>query len=420
MQPSRPGRSRPPGGTRRIVDRFEGRLLHAFSSPLMVLVVVAAMLAVTGAFASYGLRAPLRTDYLAMITGARILGAGGCLYCHAAQVHAQAVLLGQKGAAFDAFLETPLVALAYRPLAGLPPSAGFAVFLALSAGCVVAAGVLLWRRLGLAIHGPAGLALLALTLISLPAAWNYHLGQVDGLLVLPLVAGAVLLGAGRPFAAGLLLSLPLLKPQTAWLVPLALLAAGEWRAVLGMVVGVACWAGASLCLVGPGGIGQWLSLLGEQGPAVATSIGIPGAFAGLGGNGLGFTVAAALAAIACAWLLWRRRSLMGRPLHMLALGIAASLLLAPHVYAYDLIAVTVPLAVLGRRTPAAALAAAVLLNAAYVVDTFFIVSGPHLEALALLLVVALLVVEPGERSAATLPRPGASQAPVAISTTTGA
>ena len=86
MQPSRPGRSRPPGGTRRIVDRFEGRLLHAFSSPLMVLVVVAAMLAVTGAFASYGLRAPLRTDYLAMITGARILGAGGqvqtCIYNH--------------------------------------------------------------------------------------------------------------------------------------------------------------------------------------------------------------------------------------------------------------------------------------------------------------------------------------------------
>jgi hypothetical protein len=420
LQPSRPGRSRLPGGARRIADSVEGRVLRAFSSPLLVLVVVACMVVVNVAFSTYGLRLPLRTDYLAMLAGARVLGAGGCLYCHAAQVHAEAVLLGVRGAAFDPFLETPLVALAYRPLAALPASAGFALFVVCSLCCTAAAGVLLWRRVGLAAQGTAGAALLALTLISLPAAWNYHLGQVDGLLVLPLVGGAVLLGSRRPLAAGLLLSLTLLKPQIAWLVPIALLAAGEWRAVVGMVIGVACWGGASVWLVGPEGIGQWLSLLGTQGPAVATSVGVPGAFAGVGGNGLGFAVAAGLAAVACVWLVWRRRWLAGRPLYALALGVAASLLLAPHVYAYDLIALALPLAVLGRRTPAAALVAALLLNAAYLVDTFFVVSGPHLEALALLLIVALLVAEPPEPSPVTLPRPGRGQAPVVMSTTTGA
>jgi hypothetical protein len=120
------------------------------------------------------------------------------------------------------------------------------------------------------------------------------------------------------------------------------------------------------------------------------------------------------------WLVWRRRWLAGRPLYALALGVAASLLLAPHVYAYDLIALALPLAVLGRRAPAAALVAALLLNAAYLVDTFFVVSGPHLEALALLLIVALLVAEPPEPSPVTLPRPGRGQAPVVMSTTTGA
>jgi hypothetical protein len=403
-----------------MADRLEGRLLRAFSSRLIVMVVVVALVAVTVAFAFHGLVVPLRTDYVAMLTGARVLGAGGCLYCHAVQVQAQTALLGQPGAAFDAFLETPLVALAYRPLLALTPSGGFAVFLALTALCVGGAGALLWRRLGLAIHGPAGLALLTLILISLPAAWDYQLGQIDGLLVLPMVAAAVLIATDRQFVAGLLLSLALLKPQTAWLVPIALLAAGEWRAVLGMVVGVACWAGVSICLIGPGGIGQWLSLLGESGPSVATSIGLPGAIASLGGNGLGFEAAAALAVIACGWSCWRRRWLAGRPLHALALGVAASLLLAPHVYAYDLIAVAVPLAVLGRRAPAAALAAAVLLNAAYVVDTYFIVSGPHLEALALCLVVVLLLVEPADRSPEMGPRPARAQVPAAISTTTGA
>ena len=424
MQASRLDPPSLPLGLRRLAGSFESGLLRALSRWSNVLIVIAAMVAVSMAFGLHGLLTPLRTDYVAMLTGAQVLGHGGCLYCVGAQARAQAVLLGVAPAthpALDPFLETPIVALAYRPLLGLAPSAGFAVFLALSAVCVVAAAVLVWRRLGLAAQGPAGAALLALTLISLPAAWNYQLGQVDGLLVLALVGGAVLLTAPRRVAAGLVLSALLLKPQTVWLVPLALLLIGEWRVVAGMAIGGVCLAGASVWLVGTAGIGQWLTLLAGRGPALSTSDGIPGAIASLGGNGAGFVAAAVLGVVACGWLWWRRRSFTSRPLDVLALGVACSLLFAPHVYGYDLIMVTVPLAVLARRALPAALAAALLLNATYLVDTYFIWEGPHLEALALCVIVALLAVHLTDRSPAERsPGAGRAQTAAASSTTTGA
>jgi hypothetical protein len=407
-------------GARRIAGSFAGWLLGALSRPLIAPALVAFMVAVSAGFALHGLLTPLRTDFVAMLTGARVLADGGCLYCHAAQLQAQGVLLGHPHPAYDAFLETPLVALVYRPLLALSAAGGFAVFLGVSALGVGIAAVLLWRRLGLAVHGTRGLLLLALTLASVPAAWNYRLGQIDALLVLPLAAGTVLLAADRRFASGLLLSLLLLKPQTIWLLPVALLVVGEWRVVVGMAVGAACLAGGSLWLVGSGGIGQWLSLLGSAGPAVATSSGLPGAIASLGGNGAGFAAAAALGLLACAWMGWRRRTLTGRPLHVLALGIAVSLLLAPHVYAYDLIVAVVPLVVLAQRNLAVALAAAVLLNAAHLVDTFFIVSGPHVAALSLCVIVALLILQPPDRVARPAGRPARGQLPVATPTTTGA
>jgi hypothetical protein len=420
LNPFQSGRTRLSRGARRIAGNSADWLLRALSRPLIAPTLVTFMVAVSAGFALHGLLAPLRTDYVAMLSGARVLGDGGCLYCHAAQLQAQAVLLGHPHPAYDPFLETPLVALVYRPLLALSAAWGFAVFLAASAACVWLAGVLLWRRTGLAIHGTRGLLLLALALTSVPAAWNYRLGQIDALLVLPLVAGTVLLVADRRFVAGLLFSLLLLKPQTIWLLPVALLVVGEWRVVVGIAAGAVCLAGGSLWLVGPGGIGQWLTLLASAGPAVATSNGLPGVIASVGGNGAGFAAAVVLGLLACVWMFWQRRTLTGRPFQVVALGIAASLLLAPHVYAYDLIMAVVPLIVIAQRDLAAALAAAVLLNAAHLVDTFFIISGPHVAALALCVIVTLVILRPPDGAAHPVGRPALAQLPVAKPTTTGA
>lgn len=367
-------------------------LLTALSRPLVARALLAGLAAVSAAYAAYGLDLPLRTDYLAMLTGASVLAHGGCLYCHAAQLHAQVALLGTSHLGFDPFLETPVVALAYRPLLALPFSAGFAVFLGLSAAAVAASAALLARRPAFP-RGAVGISLLSLTLLSLPAAWNYHLGQVDALLVLPLTAGTLALVGGRPLTGGLLLSCVLLKPQTVWLVPVVLLAVRQWRAVAGMALGAGLWASASIALAGPSGVGRWLELLGTQGPQVDTSIGIPGAVAGVGGNLSGFVAALVLGLVAAAWLWRHRRPLAAHPGLAVALGVSLSLLLAPHVYAYDLIALAVPLMLLAERRLAAALACALLTNLTHLVDTLFISTGPHLEALALLVTALVLAGE---------------------------
>jgi hypothetical protein len=379
-------------------------VLRVLSRPITVVALVGALVAVTLTYAWYGLTLPLRTDYLAMLAGARVLAGGGCLYCHAAQAQAEALMLGAAHPSFDPFLETPVVALAFRPLLGLPASAGYAVFLALSLGAVAAGTALAVRHFPVA-RGRWALPLLALAFVSLPAAWNYHLGQVDALLVLPLVGAAVLLATGRPLAAGLALSLLILKPQTVWLVPVALLAARQWRGLAGMIAGAALWAAASLWSVGPAGVGQWLALLAAQGPPVDTSVGIPGAVASLFGGGAGFATAALLGLAACAGLVAARR-LMGDPQVALALGVTLSLLVAPHVYAYDLIALALPLLVLAERNVAAALWCGLLLSATHLVDTFYISSGPHLEALALLAVAGMIVREMAPGHAVGRPRVG--------------
>ena len=422
MQPSRvvgrlPGRR----VASRIGEQFDVGLLRALSRPVLVVLLGSALACLTLAYALRGLEAPLRTDYLAMLTGARVLVGGGCLYCQGTQAQAQAALLGAPHASFDAFLETPLVALAYRPLLALPPAAGYAVFLAASGLCVDVAATMAWGRLGLEGRGPAGVALVALTFLSLPAAWNYRLGQVDALLVLPLVGGALLLTTGRRLSAGLLLSLPLLKPQTEWLVPVALLAAAEWRALAGMAAGVTAWAGTSLWIAGPGGVGQFFGLLGSQGPPVATSVGVPGVAASVGGSGAGFVTAMALGLLACGWLARRRPALRERPLLALSIGVATSLALAPHVYSYDLVAAALPLVVMARRRLGLALGCALLLDATHLVDTLLVVAGPHLEAVALVVVVVALASELSQGLGADPVKPGLPQlAGRSRSTTSGA
>ena len=90
------------------------------------------------------------------------------------------------------------------------------------------------------------------------------------------------------------------------------------------------------------------------------------------------------------------------------------------IFMVDLIVAVVPLVVLAQRNLTAAVGAAVLLNAAHLVDTVFIVSGPHVAALALCVIVALLIFQPPDGVAAPVGRPARGQLSVARPTTTGA
>ena len=91
----------------------------------------------------------------------------------------------------------------------------------------------------------------------LPVIYGLQLGQ-PGIFVSLGVAGSyALLRSGRPFLSGLALGAIVLKPQLGFLVPVAFLLGGRFRAFVGAAVAIGALALASAISVGPEGIGAY-------------------------------------------------------------------------------------------------------------------------------------------------------------------
>jgi glycosyl transferase family 87 len=370
-------------------------LTRMLANPTLSLATVATLVIVSVAFALHGVANPLGTDYLATVTGAQLMASpGACLYCLGDQIRVQADLLHQPIGTPDAFFGPPAIALIARPFLYMSASSGFAIFLLLSLVAVVAACRMSWHLLdGFQTVRWSSVALIGASVISLPAAWNYWLGQWDALLLLPAFGGAVLIARGRPLAAGVLLSLLLMKPQTVWLLPLILVFAGQWRLLGGMAVGAALWVATSLLLVPAGQLALWPAYVLAQAPAVSASIGFPGLISLLSGSQIGFPVALVSASTACAAAFLARKRLRHSPLLALALGLVLSFVCAPHIFAYDLIIISVPLIILAMGNLEAALLCTLSLNAAYLVDHYGPFPGAPAETLALIFLGILLCQE---------------------------
>ncbi|HZU77857.1 MAG TPA: hypothetical protein VFA70_13900, partial [Dehalococcoidia bacterium] len=128
------------------------------------------------------------------------------------------------------------------------------------------------------------------------------------------------------------------------------------------------------------------------GPSLDGGLGLPAPVAAVAGSGAGVAVAA-LGAVVAACLLWRLRpQLAADPAVAAGLGITLSALLAPHIFAYDLVLAAVPLAVIGMRRPGLAIGLALLLDAAHAADGYFIATGMHAETVVLLAIAAALAV----------------------------
>jgi hypothetical protein len=95
----------------------------------------------------------------------------------------------------------------------------------------------------------------------LPVIYALQLGQ-PGLLVALGVAGSyALLRANRPFLSGLALGVIVLKPQLGFLLPIALLAGGRFRAVAGAAVAIVVLVVLSGINVGPDGMAAYAERL---------------------------------------------------------------------------------------------------------------------------------------------------------------
>ena len=150
------------------------------------------------------------------------------------------------------YISPPPVAWLAVPLTWLPFSAAYFVWSFLLLGALVAT----WR-LAAPGSGRARVILLAAAVGWLPVIYGLQLGQPGMFVALGVAGSYALLRGNRPWWAGIALGAIVLKPQLAFLVPPALLAAGRYRAFAGSAVALGLLAAASAVALGGDGISAY-------------------------------------------------------------------------------------------------------------------------------------------------------------------
>jgi alpha-1,2-mannosyltransferase len=245
---------------------------------------------------------------------------------------------------FPLFPYPPVFLLLVLPFAGLP------VALSLLASQLAQFAALAWalRKQTFLLIG----ALLA------PAAAANVLAGSNAVLVAALIVGGVALLDTKPLLAGALLGVVIFKPQFFPLLPLALIAARQGRALAGMIACAAALTLLSAALFGAGLWLDWINLYlhpqvvaGVNGTdwghswddsisTCASLLGAPRWLANLA-QGLG-----ALLALAAVWRAFR----LGHP-QRLAVLLCAVLLASPHVSNYDLVLAAIAALLAVRALP---------------------------------------------------------------------
>jgi glycosyl transferase family 87 len=182
----------------------------------------------------------------------------------------------------------------------------------------------------------------------LPAYLVFVSAPLGPLVVLSLVLAWKWLREDRQGAAGLVLSVGLLKPTLAILVPVALLAAGYRRAFITWAVAAAVAVAASSAVLGPEGIRTFLGLsryFAEGDYFLRWSL-VP-----IIGDGVGWFGAAASITAAIVGLAWRTRR-QGLEA-TISIGVTGSVLINHHMTPGDLMVLLVPIWLLlrVRRAP---------------------------------------------------------------------
>jgi hypothetical protein len=300
----------------------------------------------------------------------------------------QAVLSLSPHAEWLPFDFPPPVAWLALPFALLPLTLAFWLWFALLALAWTAA----WRLLG---GRPVHLALLTALF---PVAFGLGLGQPDAFVVLALAAGVVLLERERDWAAGLVLAAILLKPTIAGLVPIALLAAGRWRAAAAFFAAALVVASVAYLNHGPDGLARYLHVVVTYGtePNSVPPYTLPGIWPA---GGIAVRVLEAVVAGAALFAAWRLRAAGVRA--VVGIGLLGSLLATPHLHLQDL--ALIPLAAWLLLGAVPGVRAAVIVAGGWVAAEVAVGLGeaPLAYEVALL---AAMVIAPRKGDVAELPR----------------
>lgn len=228
-------------------------------------------------------------------------------------------------------LSLPLMTWLVAPVALLPLRLAYAVWLLL----LVAAFLGSWW---IAAPGPRRERAVHLLLAACfpPAVFGVVLGQASVLVAAAVIGCWALLRAGREWTAGTVLGLLWVKPQLAFLVPVALLLAGRRRAVLAFC-GVSTILAAAVLAVIP------IPALAAYADRITAAFAHPSVWRvapdltlwGLQPHALAWGLAAATL-LAVGWIGLRLRGDPRRDELALAAGLLGSLLAAPYLHLEDL------------------------------------------------------------------------------------
>jgi arabinofuranan 3-O-arabinosyltransferase len=267
------------------------------------------------------------------------------IYVPAEFIRAQEALVGAGHALFSTWPYPPTYFLILAPLATLPYVAAFLTWgMATLLGCVAVVYLIVRRP-------PA----IPVALASPFAAWNFIAGQ-SGALTASLIGAALLVLERRPVLAGVFIGCLTYKPQWGILIPVALVAAKQWRVIASAAATTTLLAGVSVAAFG---IDAWVSfpreIIAQAGlnlfPNSARwelSQSIYGLVQYLRG---GATVAGVvqgtttLGVAAVVWLFWRSRARYALKAATLSAG---AVIATPYAFGYDLALVAIPVAFLAK------------------------------------------------------------------------
>lgn len=178
--------------------------------------------------------------------------------------------------------------------------------------------------------GRARLLWLIAVLAWYPVQYSLSLAQPDAIVLLAAVACWMLADRGKPYLAGVVLGVSVLKPQLTLVLPLVLLTAGRWRITAAWAVTVGALAAVSALVIGGQGISDYRALLSEAQHVVNNRYFTPAYVFGPGP--LSYVVQAifVLAGLAGAYL--NRRSSLAR---LFAIGLLCSALGATYWHLQD-------------------------------------------------------------------------------------
>jgi alpha-1,2-mannosyltransferase len=197
----------------------------AYSRLLIILQVVALIVLALVMRGFFGLiTEPNSTDFLSFYAAGHMAdqGQAAAIYDQPAHYHAQEQAFGAPGLRYFAFFYPPIFILICAVFGWMPYLVAFYFWIAGTLALFL-----------LAIRKIVGPAMTVLPIASYPAVFlTVAVGQNSFLTAALFAFGTVLLDK-KPFAAGLCLGALIFKPHFGLLLPVALIAGREWRAMLG-------------------------------------------------------------------------------------------------------------------------------------------------------------------------------------------